>query len=322
MGNDRRAKDILRDLPTRRRLGERLLERVGRRGWDRPNVSVSSRIFAKFNVSDPWDPQSTGKRSESIGLGPVSLRLGSERRQPAPHLTPKKQKSARRKGSRGMGPSHTQAPTSSSGPQLPPGFKPPVGVPRAKTRKKSPPPPPPQNTKRRNAFGGEGPRKLVGALPMRPELAARLQAEEQPQKPATTPNTPAKPPRRRSSNRVGHQVQSSSRKPTVMARNPNLAAPPEDAPPRPPPTARNKKRRHGRFTMTPTRTTSAPVVTAVEEPQVEVVATPAEAAPPPQPPPRPAIPAQANGLDDLFGFAAQEGRMRLGRRKKDPEAGD
>jgi hypothetical protein len=62
--------------------------------------------------------------------------------------------------------------------------------------------------------------------------------------------------------------------------------------------------------MAPRQTSSAPVITEVSEP----VAVPVKAEP--KPAPRPVRPATAGGLDDLFGFAAQEGRMRLGGNKK------
>jgi hypothetical protein len=52
------------------------------------------------------------------------------------------------------------------------------------------------------------------------------------------------------------------------------------------------------------------VITEVSEPVVVPVKVE------PTPAPRPGIPATTGGLDDLFGFAAQEGRMRLGGRKK------
>ena len=58
-------------------------------------------------------------------------------------------------------------------------------------------------------------------------------------------------------------------------------------------------------------TTAAPVITEVPEP----VVVPVKAARAPEPA-KPGIAAIAGGLDDLFGFAAQEGRMRLGSRKK------
>ena len=50
---------------------------------------VSSRLW-QYRVPDPWDPES--KKDSSEGLGPVSLRLGQKRRQPAPHLKPKEPK--------------------------------------------------------------------------------------------------------------------------------------------------------------------------------------------------------------------------------------
>ena len=88
-----KARDILVFLDPRPRLGERLLERVGRRGWGRPDVACSARIFHLYRLADPWDP--TLPPDDPVKLGPVSLRLNDDRRQPAPHLKPKKQSSKR-----------------------------------------------------------------------------------------------------------------------------------------------------------------------------------------------------------------------------------
>lgn len=328
MGSDRRARDILKELTTRRRLGERLWERLGRRGWGRPNVAVSDRIFKRFGVADPWDPDGTAKDEKPVGLGPVSLRLGPDRRQPAPHLKPKQpRKKSRGSGLPRGGGAPAPSPSSGGGPRFPPGFKPPVGVPSAKqTSKNRPPPPPPKRptTELGKEFGAgnDGPRGLVGKLPVRPEVAARMKAAaeakaagEPPPKAVPLPK-PARPPKPQKA-----PTQRRSRKPRVMQRNPNLPQPEAaaGAPPvnrRPPMPSRATGKRRGRFSMRPTEVTAAPVVTELPDPVVEVVATPEEAAPPPPPPARPAAPVSAGGLDDLFGFAAQEGRLRLNKPKK------
>ncbi len=55
-----KARDLLRrdELPSRPRLGERTLGRVGGRAWDRPHVFVSGALYARYRLADPWDPAS------------------------------------------------------------------------------------------------------------------------------------------------------------------------------------------------------------------------------------------------------------------------
>jgi hypothetical protein len=316
MGKDRRAREILGELVERRSLGDRLLERVGRRGWERPNVAVSERLFARFNIADPWDPLRADKKETPIGLGPVSLRLGPDRRQPAPHLRPRQPKS--QKSSPRLPNVPSASASASGGSKLPPGFKPPVGVPKAKTSQYRPPTPPPRpKTELSREFGGGSqPHKLVGALPVRPELAAKLEAttaKKSGKEPAAS--RPALPRPVRPVPRPATR----SRKPTVMARNPNLPAPEgEDGviDRRPPMPARPERRRRGRLAMQSTQATTSPVVTEIPERTAEVVAPTSE---PVVAPKRVAAPVMAGGLDDLFGFAAQEGRMRFGKKKKTPK---
>ena len=83
------AKDLLKkkQLPAHKAVGDELVERVGARAWDRPNVAVSDRLYRRYHVQDPWDPQSP-KEGDPIGLGPVSLRLGETKREVAPHAKP------------------------------------------------------------------------------------------------------------------------------------------------------------------------------------------------------------------------------------------
>ena len=89
--SDDKARDILGELESRSPCGEGLVAKVGRRGWSRPRVSISPRLFKQYRVGDPWDP-SYKESHTPIGLGPVSLRLGEKKRQPAPHLKPKEPK--------------------------------------------------------------------------------------------------------------------------------------------------------------------------------------------------------------------------------------
>ncbi|MFT5681087.1 MAG: hypothetical protein ACI8RZ_001993 [Myxococcota bacterium] len=387
-----RTGDALDSRPPRRRLGERTLQRVGARGWERPNVATSGRLFARCRLPDPWDPTPRTKAEESIGLGPVSLRLGTKRRQPAPHLKPKepaKKKKATaapapRQGNLPpgfkppSGVSQASATTSSGGSRLPPGFKPPRGVPDAKaTAAYKPPKPPPRPLSSSGEFGGKKVRGLVGKIPMRPDLAAKKAAASKPAPSRSAPSRPApsrtskpgvkppaaprastpkatppsaekstwlppgfKPPRGvpDAKKAVSWSPPPPPPKPTKSTKStttgrefggpqahrvvgklpmrPDLAgktasgpakdggatAPVNRTPPMPPAA---KKKRRGRFRMTPRTTTTAPVITEVRE------SVPVRAEPKPSKPTRPMIPATAGGLDDLFGFAAQEGRMRL-----------
>lgn len=75
--------------------GERMLRRLGHRAFSRPRVAVSGRLFARYRVTDPWDPDPKAPE-DPIALGPVSLMLG-ERRSPAPHLAPPTAKEKARK---------------------------------------------------------------------------------------------------------------------------------------------------------------------------------------------------------------------------------
>jgi hypothetical protein len=356
-------------LPRRPRLGERTLRRVGGRAWQRPNVAVSARLFALYRLPDPWDPMQRPEEEESIRLGPVSLRLGVERRQPAPHLKPKasREKAPVSTGQGNLPPGFTPPAgvpdAGSSDSRLPPGFKPPRGVPDAKTTAeyRPPKPPPRPTTTSSGEFGGKKTRKLVGKIPMRPDLAdkapdrpaaparsaakpppAASTAPEEPKstwlppgftpprgvpdakKPSWSPPTP--PPRPTTSGEFGspreHRVVGKlPMRPELSAQSPDDAPATPAAPPisrRPPMPEPAPKKRRGRFRMTPRAATAAPVITEVPESVVfPVAAEPAPEPTPPPAPPRPAIPASAGGLDDLFGFAAQEGRMRLGSRKKD-----
>lgn len=89
--SEHRAKEVLSTLRPRRSLGDRIMARVGFRAWERPRVAVSDRIFKLYRLKDPFDPSSAGEDA-SVGLGPVTLRLGENRRQPAPHAMPKEEK--------------------------------------------------------------------------------------------------------------------------------------------------------------------------------------------------------------------------------------
>ena len=85
---DKKVKESIGNLQERPILGHRLLKKVGRRAWERARVSISHRLYELYDIPDPFMPGAK-ERKWSARLGPVSLKLGENRRQPAPHLRPK-----------------------------------------------------------------------------------------------------------------------------------------------------------------------------------------------------------------------------------------
>ncbi len=86
-----RAKDVLREQPARQTVGERLSRRLGQRRFERaPIVSCTGRLFERYDLADPWDPDSSDR---PLSLGPVGMRF-EDRRQPAPHARVKEPKKA------------------------------------------------------------------------------------------------------------------------------------------------------------------------------------------------------------------------------------
>lgn len=311
--DDERGKAALDQLQARPTPAERLLARLGPRGFSRPRVAVSARIFRKYRVTDPWDPDPK-EVEDPIELGPVSIKLG-ERRKVAPHLAPpegpkKKAPAAAvdpiakyrpKPGSSGPSPKPAPAaagPAASERPQAPP---------------KAPPPSPPaagssaagSSAAGSSAARGQPPTELArefGArdarqplrkpLPMRPDRAAAEGPEAGP--PLAAPAAPRSLP-------------AVSRPTSLPARAQSGA-------------------QAGRLRMQSTAT-SAPVevrrppVELAEERAADAEDPLAEAAPPAPKPPvekapaRPPMPPKGDSLDDLFGMAAMGGRMSLGRRK-------
>ena len=167
----------LSSLSQRRCLGDRLLSRVGRRAFERP-LAISGRLYKLLDVPDPYDPEPEARRWQAK-LGPVSLRLGENRRQPAPHLRPK--------------------PAASSKPSRP-AFNP-RGVPEAK-RTAPPPQPRPTPQSRRSRVSPESqlgdrhlnlaasvvPPFLWWELPIRPDMAEQIRKAQAEGKP--TPKAP------------------------------------------------------------------------------------------------------------------------------------
>ncbi len=116
MNGEPRAKDILKELPLRAVVGDRLCRRVGARGWMPPRFATGRKIYARYGIPDPWDPDAP--TTGGLGLGEVGV--AAPKREPAPHATPK-------------------APAS-SGPKLP-------NVPQAQTRVPGQPEPTPREGK-------------------------------------------------------------------------------------------------------------------------------------------------------------------------------
>lgn len=328
-----------REARPRLRAGERTVAAIGHRRWGRPNVAVSGRIFRAYGLKDPWDPASEPDK-DPIPLGPVSLRLGQQRRQPAPHLKPRMPKPKQQPGqaadplAKWRRPKVPSASSDSSGP--------PKGPPR-------PPPKKPQSELSREFSQGRDKRKLVGKLPMRPELAQAADAAEggaegeverrlpEVRPPVRTRSERSSTARMRTRSSRGHGGGpagggggggGSATPPPVSA---NPVPPPEGdeerrLPPMPKGSRSARKKRGGRFRLQGRRVDSGPRITELEPEVVELDETgPVEAEPPPPPPPPPArtLPsAGGGGMDDLFGLAMEGGRMRLGGKKDKGSDGD
>jgi len=340
-----KAKDLLRAdrIDRRLRLGERLLQRVGGRMWDRPNVAVSHRLYKRFQLDDPWAPPGSKSRKSAVGLGPVSLRFGEKRRQPAPHLKPKAPKKKKGPGAvdpvaKYRRPKPTPKPQASSQPT--PAARPPTPKPAA------PKPSGPQGkyaiTGSSGEFGKTEKRGLVGNLPVRPDLqkdgkTGTKKPSASPSRPRSASGGPARTPPVRSMPKPAAMAPKTSSRPQPRTRSATPGKPPGGGGggggvplPRPKlPTP--KKKRAGRFRMSPTEVRSPivkkvvapePVVRAADAaaPTMEVASKPKRKAKPEKPIDR-SIPTGPMGLNDLFG-AMDGGRMRVGRRKKTEEEGE
>lgn len=311
-GPDTRVRDLIRrkELKPRRRLGERTLQRVGGRGWERPNVFVSAALFKRHGVRDPWDP--AGGREDPIKLGPVSLRLGEKRRQPARHLRPKEPKSKKQADPL----SKWRRPASSSQQTPRPAPRPaPAPAPRVAKRPAPPAPGRPKAGKaaenkdpdafvptpdrvERGMFRNKVKRGLKGPIPVRPDL----------NQPKTAPA------------------------PVVAGSNQNKAIGPEPVRPgRLPVRPSRPKNRAGRVSLRRQQATASlggpevvnePATPTAETAPIAPLEVIEDGAPVPT---KPAEPPKVNrkppglpmGLDDLFG-GMSEGRVRMRRRASPP----
>jgi hypothetical protein len=305
MSGDLKVRDLIkrRELPDRSPIGARLAQRLGARMFERPNVCFSARLYKRFGLADPWDPTGPRDDPDPVALGPVAVRLGEKRRQPAPHLRPKTPKKKKQQAADPLAKWRRPAPKPKATPE-------PAPAPRPTTAPAPAPPPgaPPQ---------AAGPSGRAVPLPVRPDLAALQEKKGIAPPPRPTPVPPSKP---------------------APARVPGPPGPGGGGMPgqrggmRPPmPPKASPKRRAGRMRARAVRA-PAPDLAAPPPPEVVEIAPPAAApaapvvieapppapAPAPAPPPRRAAPTGPAGLDDLFGMGQQEGRMRMRRRKKDP----
>jgi hypothetical protein len=287
---DEKVRDIIGEIVPRMVCGEDMLQRIGRRAWSRPRVAVSNRLYRLYRIPDPWDPNAR-KESTPIGLGPVNLRLGQDRRQPAPHLKPKPSQKEKRK--------QTLADRAKANPRVPPAVKH-KPTPAAKAS--------PSVQAKAEVRAAEEARSA--------EIAARMRAAEA-----------ARGPSRRRAPPVEASQPSRSVPPipvrpdigaaTLARSSQDGAAPAIDPPSRP-----KKKSVRGRFRMQSKKVTSATVVKPVmqavdpltqsEGPVVPEVAVR-----------RRTMPAAGGGsMDDMFAAAAQMGRLSMRRDETGSEGGE
>lgn len=287
---DEKVRDIIGEIVPRMVCGEDMLQRIGRRAWSRPRVAVSNRLYKLYRIPDPWDPNAR-KESTPIGLGPVNLRLGQDRRQPAPHLKPKPSKKEKRK--------QTLADRAKANPRVPPAVKPKPTQPAKAS---------PSVEAKAEVRAAEEARSAEVAARMRAAEAARGPSRrraprvEPPQPDRSVPPIPVRPD-------IGE---------ATLARSSQDGAAPAIKPPSRP----KKKSVRGRFRMQSKKVTSATVVkpvtqagdplTQTEDPVVPEVAVR-----------RRSMPSAGGGsMDDMFAAAAQMGRLSMRRDETGSEGGE
>ena len=309
MSEDLKVRDLIkrRELPDRRPLGARLAQRIGARMWERPNVCFSGRLYARFGLADPWDPTGPRDDPDPVSLGPVAVRLGEKRRQPAPHLRPKAPPKKKAEPDP-LAKYRRPAPKPKAAPE-------PAPAPRPTS---APAPAPPAG-----AVGeAAGPGGRAVPLPVRPDLAAVQEKKGIAPAPRPTPRPPSSPPPARVPGPPGPGGGG------MAGQRGGLRPPmPPKATPR-----RKAGRMRARAVRAPApdlRSPPPPEVVEIARPEASepvVVDAPvvveAPPAPAPAPPPRRAAPTGPVGLDDLFGLGQSEGRVRMRRRKKEPDGDD
>lgn len=271
---EEKARDIIEELSERVVCGSAILERLGPRAWSRPSVAVSARLYRQYRVPDPWDPNA--RRDETpIGLGPVSLRLGEKRRQPAPHLKPKPSK----KEKKGLAERAQHRP-----PRLPEPKKP-----VAKAAK------PPDLPKAGTPLAAKQEAEATRAA----EIAERMREAEAARGP--------RPVRRLSR----ADVAAASERPSIpLPVRPDLEQPTSVEEPTEHTESRASRRSDaGRFRMPRASVNQAPVVRSTSSKEASGSENEGSSEPAPR---RRAMPSVGGGgMDDLFGAAAQMGRVSL-----------
>jgi len=283
---DERARDIVDQLAPRDVCGGRLTERIGRRAWERPRVSVSPRIYRLYRIPDPWDPHAPTSDA-SVGLGPVALRLGEQKRQPAPHLQPKPPKS-KPKGLAGRARDTARD----------------AGVATKKAAKSASPNTPPSAPSDAVKPAGRVEPTEEGRLA---ELAAerRRQAELARPRPRRAPAPEEPSP---SSGERG------LRAPLPVRPDLDVAEPVDDGGVSP--QQATVRSQAGRFRMKPVQAMAAPTVRTVDTEESEVSIAPEVT----RPPERVSLPTPGGGgLDDLFGAAMRQGRLSMSNRTGNDE---
>jgi len=281
---DDKAKDILNELERRGVVGERMKASVGRRAWERPRVAISSRLYKQYRVPDPWDPAAK-KDVTPIGLGPVSLRLGQKRRQPAPHLKPKEPKKPQQK---------SRDPFAG----LP-------NVPKAKPRPPAPKPAPPKAVSQ--AKSAEMAEKEARAA----EVEARMRAAEAARGGAWRRASPAEV---EASRGVAPALPVRPDVDEVVRTRAEEQDPPATEGSRTASLGQKDRGSSGRFRMAASRVTNAPVVRRRVDPAADLSESPEQVV---APPPRRAMPTGgAATMDDFFSAAAQMGRLAMPSREE------
>lgn len=282
--SDQKARDIIDDLSVRGVCGERVRDRVGRRAWSRPRVAVSDRLYKQYRVPDPWDPEARQERVP-VGLGPVSLRLGEKRRQPAPHLKPRAPKAKKQGLAERARADHRSVPKAAPKPK-PTAPKPPPTAPPARAEQKA---------------AEEARSKAIAERMRRAEAARGKWVRAEPTEADVDAPSSVKVP-------IRPDIDAAT-----LARR---TAGSTNAAKRAKPVARTDA---GRFRMKPRPVIAAPVVTSLVEPDANDSSTPEVSAPEPPALRTRAMPSATSGsMDDLFAAAAQMGRLSL--RENEPDS--
>lgn len=309
MSEERKAKEILKDLTKRKTLLERMTERMIPRAFERISVASSARLFEYFDIPDPYSPILKKPKKWRTEIGSSALILGENRREVAPHAKVPELKSKK--------PQAQQAPNQ---------FRP-QGIPQASRREERKPPPPPPPKPTHGEFGGKNQHGLVGKLPMRPDLkipdpknsgtkpAEASQASSIPKRQFASPKGRGMTNRGVTPKRVS--------KTNAPASSPARPTPEEIASRRPPVIGRGQQpAQTGSFRMKRTKITRRdPVVREIAKPEDMKAKAPespkTEETPKVERSMKHHKPPSSMGLDDLFGFGGQdEGRMKMPKRTK------